>query len=107
MPTKPYRIAIVIVGVAFALPVRGASGAAAYPCGSSVDVRNGDAVSIIAHRCDVSEAALLNANPAIEGSGDLQVGGTLHTEASGGTQQKVGSMLSSFSRKATNAVGAP
>ena len=83
-----------------------AGAASASPCGNSVEVLGGDTISSIADRCEVSEAALLNANPAIEGSADLQVGGTLHIEVSGSTQGKVGSMLSSFSRKATNAVGA-
>ena len=79
---------------------------AASPCVTSVAVRSGDTLSSIADRCDVSEAALLNANPAIEGSGDLQVGRTLQIDPSGSTQGKVGSVLNSFSRKATNAVGA-
>lgn len=95
--------AVIIACVSSAMTIRAE---AASPCGTSVEVRSGDTVSSLADRCDVSEAALLNANPAIEGSADLQVGGTLHIEASGSTQSQVGSVLGSFSRKATNAVGA-
>ena len=102
---QPYRIAAAMIAVS-AGPVLAADIGVASPCGTSVEIRLGDTISGIADRCDVSEAALLNANPTIEGSSDLQVGGTLHVDAGGSTQRKVGSMLGAFSRKATNAVGA-
>ena len=52
------------------------------------------------------ETALLNANPAIQGSSDLQVGSILQVDQGSDTGQKVGAAVSTFSRKASNAVGA-
>ena len=42
-----------------------------------VKVLPDDTVSRIASRCNVSEGALLAANPSIDGSSDLQIGATL------------------------------
>ena len=81
----------------------GAEGATS--CDGAVVIQRNDTLSSIASRCDVSEASLLNANPSVQGSGDLQVGATLHvkpgTDAGGG----VGATVRSFSRRAGDTVG--
>lgn len=79
--------------------------ATAAPCGSTVTIQRNDTLSSIASRCDVSEASLLNANPAVQGSSDLQVGATLHIDAGSDTGGNVGATVRSFSRKAGNTVG--
>ena len=96
------------VGITAMLLLLGASSAMAEEagCGASTTVQKGDTLSSIADRCSVSEAALLDANPTIQGSADLQVGEQLTVDHGSGTEQKVGAALSTFSRKASNAIGA-
>lgn len=71
--------------------------------GSSVTVQRGDTLSRIADRCDVSEGSILTANPNVDGSSDLQVGGTLQLrrQAGGG----FGSRLNDFATQANDALG--
>lgn len=59
---------VLSAGAAWSQPARPS------PCGDAVPILRGDTLSRIAQRCDVSEAALLSANPDIAGSGDLEVG---------------------------------
>ena len=70
---------VALIAVAQAAPAASSSG-----CGTSVVVERGDNLSRIAERCDVTERSLLNANPNVQGSGDLQVGESLSTVPSGG-----------------------
>jgi LysM domain-containing protein len=75
------------------------------PCGDTTVVRRGDTLSSIALRCEVSEGALLGANPGIQGSGDLRVGDTIRVQESEGAAQRVGTRLNSFVRDANQAIG--
>lgn len=77
----------------------------ARACGSTVVIRRDDTLSMIASRCDVSEASLLNANPAVQGSSDLQAGATLHIATGNAAGGSVGATVRSFSRKAGDTVG--
>lgn len=61
-------------------PVRAQSAAAS--CGDAVTIERGDTLSRIAGRCGVGEAAILRANPRIQGSADLQAGATLRLRPS-------------------------
>ncbi|UYW28365.1 LysM peptidoglycan-binding domain-containing protein [Methylorubrum extorquens] len=76
------------------------------PCANgTVQVQPEDTLSRIASRCDVSEGALLAANPSIDGSGDLQVGTTLLLRPKTGQSQRLGDRLNHFGREANEAVG--
>ncbi len=57
------------------------------PCGDWITISRSDTLSGIAQRCDTTEAAILRANPGIEGSDDLQAGAELNLPSgpSGGT----------------------
>jgi hypothetical protein len=46
-------------------------------CGAEIKVAEGDTLSSIATRCDVTEAKILDLNPKIQGSKDLRAGMTL------------------------------
>jgi LysM repeat protein len=59
------------------------AGAAHAQCGKQVQVQEGDTLSSLAKRCDVTEARILDLNPAIQGSKDLRTGMTLSLEPSG------------------------
>jgi hypothetical protein len=48
--------------------------AAQARCGNQVQVQQGDTLSSIANRCDVTEAKILDLNPTVEGSKDLRTG---------------------------------
>ena len=73
-------------------------------CGDGpVKVLPDDTLSRIASRCDVSEGALLAANPSIDGSGDLQVGATLRLRMA--TGQGLADRLNHLGREANDAVG--
>lgn len=75
-------------------------------CGNdTVLVRPDDTLSRIASRCDVSEGALLAANPSIDGSGDLQVGATLRLQAGNDQGRRLANRLTHFGREANDAVG--
>lgn len=43
-------------------------------CGNHVEVQEGDSLSSIAKRCEVTEAKILDLNPKVEGSRDLRAG---------------------------------
>ena len=73
--------------------------------GSTVTVQRGDSLSRIADRCDVSEGAILAANPGVDGSGDLQVGQTLRLRRAARSGQTFGSRLKDFGERANDAVG--
>lgn len=70
-----------------------------------VQVRPDDTLSLIASRCDVSEGALLAANPSIDGSADLQVGATLSLQPAASQSQRLGERLNHFAREANDALG--
>ena len=102
MRSRPLALAL------FTLMVGGTAGAAeaaVSPCGDSTVVRRGDTLSSIARRCEVSEGALLGANPGIQGSGDLRVDETIRVQESEGTSQRVGTRLNNFVREANDAIG--
>ena len=67
-------------------------------------VLKGDTLSSIAARCAVSEGDLSNANPAIQGSTDLQVGSSLRVEPMDGTGRTVARMFGSLSRRAGRSI---
>ena len=105
---------LVGVGLAAALLVAGpaaaqGSGAAplpAAPCaGGTTLVQRGDTLSVIAARCDVSERVILAANPGVEGSGDLRVGGTVNVRQSDNSGQKISDRLNNFASDANEALG--
>jgi LysM repeat protein len=68
------------------------------PCGNKVTITRTDTLSGIAQRCDTSEAALLRANPEIEGSDDLQVGAQLNMP-SASTMSSTTNRLKSLARE--------
>lgn len=89
-----------------ALVAAGAASAQAPSCaGDTATVQRGDTLSRISERCDVTEAAILSANPQIEGSSDLQVGGTLRLRSEGDTSGRLGETLNTFGSEANNALG--
>jgi hypothetical protein len=57
------------------------TGTAQAQCGRQVQVQDGDTLSSIAKRCDVTEAKILDLNPKVEGSRDLRTGMTLELAA--------------------------
>jgi LysM repeat protein len=74
-------------------------------CGPSVTVARGDTLSRIAERCDVSELAILRANPRIDGSSDLQVGMELKLEGVGGfSLDRAANRLQSYAQEAGDAL---
>ena len=76
------------------------------PCANgTAQVQPEDTLSRIANRCDVSEGAILAANPSIDGSGDLQVGATLRLQPATSQSQRLGDRLNHFAREANDAVG--
>jgi LysM repeat protein len=72
------------------------------PCGDTIQVSRSDTLSSIAARCDTTEAAILRANPAVEGSDDLRVGRELKLTAS--TNQPTTERLGSLAREAGSAL---
>jgi LysM repeat protein len=72
------------------------------PCGDATPVNRSDTLSSIAARCDTTEAAILRANPAVEGSDDLRVGRELKLTAS--TGQPTAERLGSVAREAGSAL---
>lgn len=68
-----------------ALLVHPGAALAESKCGSSTTILANDTLSTIAARCDVSEGALLNDNPGIDGSGDLRVGEKIAIVSQGGS----------------------
>lgn len=53
-------------------------------CGKQVQVQDGDTLSSIAGRCNVTEAKILDLNPAIQGSKDLRAGMALDLDPPAG-----------------------
>jgi LysM domain len=91
--------------VSFALVLLGFSPVWAQPsspCGNATQVNRSDTLSGIAARCDTTEAAILRANPAVEGSDDLRVGRELKLTAS--TDQPTSERLGSLAREAGSAL---
>jgi len=74
------------------------------PCGDRITVSRADTLSSIAKRCDTSEAALLRANPGIEGSDDLQAGSQLHLPSGSTPSQQTADRLKSFAQESGNAL---
>ncbi len=72
------------------------------PCGDATKVSRSDTISSIAARCETTEAAILRANPAVEGSDDLRVGRELRLTAS--TAQPTTERLGSLAREAGSAL---
>lgn len=96
---SPFLLTLVLLGgSSLTTTVLGAT-----PCDGTVVIQHNDTLSSIAARCNVSEALLLNANPSIQGSGDLQVGATLQVRPGDGGG--VGATVRSFSRRAGDTVG--
>jgi LysM repeat protein len=91
--------------ISLALALLGTSPAWAQPsspCGDTTRVSRSDTLSTIAARCDTTEAAILRANPAVEGSDDLRVGRELKLTAS--TNQPTTERLGSLAREAGSAL---
>ncbi|WP_157944525.1 LysM peptidoglycan-binding domain-containing protein [Mangrovicella endophytica] len=65
-------------------------------------MKRGDTLSTIAARCNLSEAAILRANPAIEGSADLQAGQQLRLRADGETLDRLGESVAGAAEKTGN-----
>ena len=100
-----FSLPTVLAVVLAATPTLAASSDPASSCGTTVTVRAADTLSRIAERCDVTEAALLNANPTIQGSGDLHVGSTLRIDEGNSTAQNVDAALTAVARRASTAIG--
>ena len=104
------------ISVSLALILRGTSpvwAQASSPCGDATQVKRSDTLSISAARCDTTEAAILRANPAVEGSDDLRVGKELKltalttqptTERLGSLAREAGSALSGMAQDLTSSV---
>ncbi|MBO0905025.1 LysM peptidoglycan-binding domain-containing protein [Jiella sonneratiae] len=89
------------IALSAALLAAGTSAAAAQQdCGRQVEVRPGDTISAIASRCNVSEGLILRANPRIDGSADLRVGGTVSLV---GPMDKLKSMASNAGQELSQA----
>ena len=84
----------------FSTPAIAAGAKPVAPCGSMTIIQRNDTLSNIASRCDVSEASLLSANPAIHGSGDLRVGATVRIDAG-----SAGTTVRRFSRRVGDTIG--
>jgi LysM repeat protein len=78
-------IASLLIGLALCLTAIPAVGEPAHArCGSEVQVREGETLSSLAERCDITEARILDLNPNVEGSKDLRAGMTLNLAAPSG-----------------------
>lgn len=73
------------------------------PCGDTITISRSDTLSGLAQRCDTTEAALLRANPRIEGSDDLQAGAQL-TLPSGSSAGTTTDRLKSLARETGDAL---
>ena len=93
------------IPVSLALVLLGSNSIWAQPsslCGGATRVNRSDTISSIAARCDTTEAAILRANPAVEGSDDLRVGRELRL--TGSTAQPTTERLGSLAREAGSAL---
>ena len=96
--------AVAVVG-ALCLTTATAQLAAQSSCGPSITVARGDTLSDIARRCDVTELAILRANPRVESSADLQVGMELKLQGAGGfSLDRAASRLQSYAQEAGDAL---
>ncbi|WOK19753.1 LysM peptidoglycan-binding domain-containing protein [Rhodopseudomonas sp. BAL398] len=91
---------IAIIAVAASL-AGSAVAHAKTPCGDTTKVERGDSLSSIAERCDISEGTLLQANPNIDGSGDLRVGATVNTTT---MANRTGDRLRSFAHGVSSGI---
>ena len=72
---RNFLLGSVLLGVVLSLAISLAAVVSAQAqCGNQVEVREGETLSSIAKRCDVTEAKILDLNPKIEGSRDLRPG---------------------------------
>ena len=70
---------VIIIALAAAVAGPVTAHAQQATCGDSTQVMRGDTLSSIAERCGITEGALMQANPSIDGSGDLRVGTAIRT----------------------------
>jgi len=70
-------------------------------CGKTTPVLRGDSLSSIAERCGISEGTLLQANPGIDGSGDLRVGAEIETTT---VARRTGDRLRSLASGVSNGI---
>lgn len=71
-----------LVGIAFFLATAVALAETTHgPCGGTVQVKEGETLSDLAERCEISEARILDLNPSIDGSKDLRAGMSLSIAA--------------------------
>ncbi|MBD2750847.1 LysM peptidoglycan-binding domain-containing protein [Microvirga sp. BT688] len=101
MDTRHLIIATTIMLLIGATP--GWAQAQPSPCGEKITIARADTLSGIAQRCDTTEAALLRANPGIEGSDDLQAGAQL-TLPSGPSTGTTVDRLKSLARETGDAL---
>lgn len=99
-----------IVVIALASGFLTAGGARSQPAvpacaGNKVTVERGDTLSRIAERCDVSEGAILSANPTIDGSGDLNVGEKINLSRTDRSGSGVSERLNNFATEANAMLG--
>ena len=83
--------------IIFASFVLGTTARASEPSADCKDGTTGvkpeDSLSSIARRCGVPENSILAADPTIDGSGDLQVGATVHVQPQEGLGERAGRNL--------------
>ncbi|MGA8157338.1 MAG: LysM domain-containing protein [Rhodoplanes sp.] len=95
---------IIFTSVVFTASGRAADPSAECKGGTTV-VKPEDSLSSIARRCGVPENSILAANPTIDGSGDLQVGATVHVQPHEGLGEHAGQNLDVLVTRATAALG--
>ena len=95
---------IIFTSVVFTASGRAADPSAECKGGTTV-VKPEDSLSSIARRCGVPENSILAANPTIDGSGDLQVGATVHVQPQEGLGERAGRNLDVLVTRATDALG--
>jgi len=72
------QVAVIALSLAMTIGLAAPAHAA---CGNEVQVREGETLSSLAQRCDVTESRILDLKPGIEGSKDLKAGMTLNLTA--------------------------
>jgi hypothetical protein len=87
------KISVIVFTLAACTPPAFAQSPAAG-CQDGVVIGQGDTLSAVAERCDVSEASILAANPNVEGSSDLIIGRKISIEA--GVPQSSNSLWNNF-----------
>ncbi|GGC53720.1 LysM peptidoglycan-binding domain-containing protein [Chelatococcus reniformis] len=95
--------AAALLALAFAAPP---AQAATSDCpGGTTTVERGDTLSSIAARCDVAEAVIIAANPAILGSGDLQIGSTVRASGPPAAALKLAKQFNDLANDTATALG--